>query len=146
MWRKKTVCRSGGSGFDGPVAPARGEQFKEMMTGMCNVLHDVFLLSQECGCLQCLTERGGDNQSFFSASVITLNIFFVCNRTARKPHRNAVGQDALDYASVKVLQQLLIEMVVLEDPQEMEALLYFFSQLLTSYVTMTDSLLSLVFS
>ncbi|XP_075868192.1 kinesin-like protein KIF21A isoform X3 [Nelusetta ayraudi] len=71
---------------------------------------------------------------------------FSASETARKPHRNAVGQDALDYASVKVLQQLLIEMVVLEDPQEVEALLYFFSQLLTSYVTMTDSLLSLVFS
>lgn len=89
-----------------------------------------------------MSDREGRGQPniFFSAVVITLKIFFVCNRTARKPHRNAVGQDALDYASVKVLQRLLIEMVVLEDPQEVEALLCFFSQLLTSYVNITDSL------
>lgn len=30
------------SGFDGPVAPTRGQLFKQIMTRVCNVLNDVF--------------------------------------------------------------------------------------------------------
>lgn len=80
---------------------------EEMMISLCKVLHDTFCSESNVAACSVWQRREGTTGIFFFCHChYSRKVFLVDNRTASKPHRNAVGQDARHWGFIKSHQQL----------------------------------------